>query len=72
MDGSILIRMANDIARNLPAQGQMQAVGAMVQHIHDFWDPRLKTAILSGDCRLLLPIAAQAVERLRADVTHRG
>lgn len=72
MDDTTLIRMANDIARNLAAQGQVPAVTAMVQHIRDFWDPRMKAAILAGECGALLPIAAQAVERLRTDVPHPG
>ena len=67
MDAATLTRMANDIARNLAAQGPEQAVLATLQHIRDFWDPRMKTAILSADLSALLPIARQAIERLRTD-----
>jgi len=59
-----LIRMANDIARNLAAQGEDRAVAAMAQHITDFWDPRMKAAIPALDPALLSPIARAATHRL--------
>ncbi len=64
MEASSLIRMANDIARNLAVQGKDAAISAMVEHIRDFWDPRMKAAIVSCDRAGLSPIAAAAVERL--------
>jgi formate dehydrogenase subunit delta len=67
MDATALTRMANDIARNLAAQGQEQAVRAMAQHIRDFWDPRMKAAIASLDPAALLPIAAAALTAVAVD-----
>ncbi|WP_296677754.1 formate dehydrogenase subunit delta [Novosphingobium sp.] len=64
MDSSHLVYMANQIARNLAAGGDAAAVAATAQHITDFWDPRMKAAILAGDHEALDPIARAAVERL--------
>lgn len=66
MDIAPLIRMANDIARNLAVQGDDAAIAATAQHIRDFWDPRMKAAIMAGDRAGLSPIAAAAVARLGA------
>ena len=64
MDNAALIRMANDIARNLAAQGEGEAIAATAQHISDFWDPRMKAAIRAAGPAGLCPIAAAAVARL--------
>lgn len=62
---SQLVYMANQIARNFAAQGEAAAVAQTAQHIRDFWDPRMKAAILAaGDG--LEPLARAAVEQLRA------
>ncbi|GGD74410.1 formate dehydrogenase subunit delta [Croceicoccus mobilis] len=37
-----LTRMANDIAKNFSAIGHQAAVEATADHIHQFWDPRMK------------------------------
>lgn len=66
MDPERLIAMANQIARNLAAQGDEAAVAATVQHIKDFWDPRMKAAIAAADRSKLDPIAGRAVEQLGA------
>lgn len=66
MDNARLIRMANQIARNLAHQGEAEAVEATARHLQDFWDPRMKAAILAADPSGLDPIALAAVERLRA------
>lgn len=66
MDIERLTYMANQIARNLAPQGEAQATELTYQHLRDFWDPRMKTAILGGDRSGLLPIARAAVERLAA------
>ena len=60
-----LVYMANQIARNLAAQGEATAIAATERHIRDFWDPRMKAAILAVDAGALEPIAAAAVQRLR-------
>ena len=64
MDSGSLVRMANDIARNLAVQGDEAAIAATAGHIRDFWDPRMKAAIVAGDRAGLSPIAAAAVGRL--------
>jgi formate dehydrogenase subunit delta len=61
-----LTYMANQIARNLAMQGEEAAVQATCQHLKDFWDPRMKAAILASDRAGLDPIAEAAVERLAA------
>lgn len=61
MDLSRLTAMANQIARNLAAQGDEAAIAATAQHIRDFWDPRMKAAILAEDLEALGPIVAAAV-----------
>jgi formate dehydrogenase subunit delta len=59
-----LTYMANQIARNFAAQGDTEAIAATRQHLADFWDPRMKAAILAGERSGLDPIARAAVERL--------
>ncbi|WP_297319678.1 formate dehydrogenase subunit delta [Novosphingobium sp.] len=66
MDLQRLTHMANQIARNLAAQGEAQAIDLTMQHLRDFWDPRMKAAILAGDRAGLNPIARAAVEKLQA------
>jgi formate dehydrogenase subunit delta len=65
MDSLRLIYMANQIARNFVAQGDEAAIAATAQHIRDFWDPRMKAAILAADRSQLDPIAQVALERLK-------
>jgi len=72
MNDATLIRMANDIARNLAAQGQERAVAATAAHIRDFWDPRMMAGILAPAITGLDPIAAAAIERLRAAAAGSG
>jgi formate dehydrogenase subunit delta len=64
MDIETLRYMANQIARNFAVSGEETAIAATVQHIRDFWDPRMKAAIISGDLIGLEPIAAKAIMRL--------
>lgn len=66
MDVNHLVYMVNQIARNLAAGGENAAIAATAQHITDFWEPRMKAAILSADRSGLEPIARAAVERLSA------
>jgi len=65
MDTAPLIHMANQIARNLAAQGEAAAIEQTAQHLIAFWDPRMKAGILGADHNQLSPIARAAVERLR-------
>lgn len=64
MDIDHLRYMANQIARNLAAQGEEAAIAATAQHIRDFWDPRMKMAILADERHELDPIARAAVDSL--------
>jgi formate dehydrogenase subunit delta len=66
MDLERLTYMANQIARNLAMQGEEAAIEATCQHLKDFWDPRMKVAILASDRSMLDPIAKAAVARLAA------
>ena len=56
--------MANQIARNFAAQGEDAAITATAQHIRDFWDPRMKSAILAQGVEGLDPIASAAIKRI--------
>jgi formate dehydrogenase subunit delta len=64
MDITHLTYMANQIARNLAAQGEEPAITATAAHIRDYWDPRMKAAILAEGVEGLDPIAKAAVARV--------
>lgn len=64
MDIERLHYMADQIARNLASQGEEAAIAGTCQHIRDYWDPRMKAAILAADPAALGPIARAAVLRL--------
>jgi formate dehydrogenase subunit delta len=74
MDAERLRTMANQIARNFAIQGEEAAIAATVRHIIDFWDPRMKAAILAdvqGEGRgTLSPVAAAAIARLTSASTE--
>lgn len=59
-----LVYMANQIARNLAAQGEKAAVLATADHIAAFWDPRMKAEIFADNIGLE-PIADRAIALLR-------
>ena len=59
-----LIYMADQIARNFAVQGEEEAIAATAQHIRDFWDPRMKAAILAADRNAFSPIVGAAIARL--------
>lgn len=63
MNHARLVYMANQIARNLATHGDA-AAEMTCQHIRDYWDPRMKAAILAGDRQGLEPAARAAIERL--------
>jgi formate dehydrogenase subunit delta len=63
-----LVRMANDIARNLEAIRAPDPVAATADHIAHFWDPRMRDMIFErvaagGDG--LEPTALRGVKELR-------
>lgn len=60
-----LVYMANQIARNLAAQGPDAAALAVADHIAAFWDPRMKAQIFAMEDAGLEPITARAVALLR-------
>lgn len=63
-----LVRMANQIALFFAAQGNDHAPAAVADHLRQFWDPRMRNAILdftAGGGAGLDPVAARAVELLR-------
>jgi formate dehydrogenase subunit delta len=64
-----LVYMANQIARNIAAQGHDAAILILLDHIIAFWDPRMKARILAIDGQGLEPIARAAVAMLRDHVT---
>ena len=59
-----LAYMADQIARNFAAQGEEEAIKATAEHIHLFWDPRMKAAIRVADRDALTPMVVKVVERL--------
>ncbi len=63
-----LRRMADQIAINFAAIGQDDAVLATADHIHQFWDPRMKAMIFADDWSQLTPIAKAAIEKLAEGV----
>jgi formate dehydrogenase subunit delta len=59
-----LIEMANKIAANLAARGEDRAVAETAQHIVDYWDPTMRSTLLSAEPNRLSLIARRAVEKL--------
>ncbi len=67
-DDSKLVMMANQIGKFYVPQKQVEPVGAIATHIRKFWDPRMRTAIIShldhgGEG--LDPPVRDAVQRLK-------
>ena len=60
-----LVYMLNQIARNLAPEGSSAAL-AVAEHLVAFWDPRMRENILAMANPALDPIAAQAIDLLRA------
>jgi formate dehydrogenase subunit delta len=69
MHADQLMYMANQIGRNLAAQGDSRAIEATAAHIERFWDPRMKAALLASDTAGASPIVAAALALLRSPVT---
>ncbi|HUG61678.1 MAG TPA: formate dehydrogenase subunit delta, partial [Methylomirabilota bacterium] len=70
-----LVTMANQITRNLAAEGEARAVPQIAAHIVAFWDPRMRAAIaahvaVGGEG--LDPLALKALERVPAPGDARG
>ena len=63
-----LVMMANQIGRFFVAQGPDQAAQGTAEHIRQFWDPRMRAAILehlAAGGEGLDPHVRRAVEMLR-------
>jgi formate dehydrogenase subunit delta len=57
-----LVRMANQIARNLARD--RDAVSAVADHIHAFWTVRMQEQLFAHGAEGLDPLAIAALERL--------
>lgn len=67
MNPEKLVMMANQIAAFFAAQGDERALPQIANHVRDFWDPRMRTAMrahLAAGGHGLAPLARQALERL--------
>ena len=68
-----LIYMANQIGAFFKSQGHDQAVSGIANHIHKFWDPRMRSAILAhldAGGAGLDPNVREAIETLRSAQTQ--
>ena len=69
-----LVHKANLIARYFSSQPRADAVAEAADHIHKFWDPRMRAqayAWLVAGGGGLEPVARQALERLRLEIRPR-
>jgi formate dehydrogenase subunit delta len=65
-----LVRMANQIASFFTAQDAVAAPTLVAKHLRQFWDPRMRTAIIAHQAAGgvgLEPVAAAAVTLLMND-----
>jgi formate dehydrogenase subunit delta len=63
-----LVYMANQIGKFFVTQGTEEAVAGTADHLHKFWDPRMRKQILDHVAQGgegLDPLVKQAVEQLR-------
>ena len=65
MDVRRLTYMANQIGKFFAHKQEAEAIAAIETHIRQFWDPRMRAAILASDGAELDPLPRAAVERLR-------
>lgn len=63
MDHASLVRMANQIARNLAREPDPAA--ATAAHIRQFWEPRMRRALVDGEPDGLDPAVVSALALLR-------
>ena len=64
-----LIYMANQIGKFFESQGHDQEVAGVAEHIHKFWDPRMRKQIfahLDAGGAGLDPNVREAIESLKA------
>lgn len=68
-----VVRMANDIARNLAVHGEEEAAAETAKHIELFWDPRMKSrafALLGEPDSGFSSIARSALSGLAMESDH--
>lgn len=65
MDVERLIYMANQIGKFFAHKPEAEAVAGIEGHIRQFWDRRMRAAILASDGAGLDALPRAAVERLR-------
>lgn len=63
MDRANLVRMANQIARNLAHEPDPAA--ATATHIRQFWEPRMRAALVADGAEGLDPAVIRALALLR-------
>ena len=62
-----VVRMADDIARNLPHLPDHERAQAVASHLRSFWDPRMRAelkAIVAADPELVEPVVREATALL--------
>ncbi len=63
-----LVRMANQIAANIPADSEEDAVKTIAHHLRTFWEPRmrgdLRAAIAAGQADGLSTQVMRALEQI--------
>lgn len=60
-----LIRMANEIARNLRTQPGDQAVAATAEHIKSFWTPGMRSSLSAH-----VAAGAEGLDRIAVDAVR--
>ena len=62
-----VVRMVDDIARNLPHLSESGRAEAIATHIRSFWDPRMRSQlaeIVAADPARVDPVVVTAVSQL--------
>jgi formate dehydrogenase subunit delta len=70
MKAERLVHMANQIADFFSSYPQEQAVAGVADHLHKFWDPRMRKQIIEyvgTDGASLRDIALAAIKQLAAE-----
>jgi formate dehydrogenase subunit delta len=70
-----LIYMANQIGKFFATQGAGKAVPGIADHIHKFWDPRMRKTIfahLDAGGAGLDPLPLQALQKLKAEASEKA
>jgi formate dehydrogenase subunit delta len=69
MDVERLTYMANQIGKFFAHKPEAEAVAGIANHMRQFWDPRMRAAILASDGAGLDPLPRAAVARLRGQTS---